>query len=225
MKVLEPERNLSAKTSKVKEIYDRLKTSKSKKKRMELMKLCQETLVEGIANPKASQESLEQEIFEEIRSSLRKMTRDGRLPALKTTSWKMTTSSPRKSTPTRKMTGKMTDLGRNSPLVPSVARKLGMTVVLRAKQTAEQLQRTHLPLAQTEASKISSKPVMISSSAGIKPPGSTPVYRAGPPMGGEEGTADRALGGRLANQSRGLEAELPSTHREKKVSRSPPARK
>jgi hypothetical protein len=201
--------SLELKENKVKEIYDRLKTSKSKKKRMELMKLCQETLVEGIANPKASQESLEQEIFEEIRSSLRKMTRDGRLPVLKTTSWKMTTSSPRKNTPTRKMTGKMTNLGRNSPLVPSVARKLGMTVVIRAKQTAEQLQRTHLPLAQTEASKISSKPVMISSSAGIKPPGSTPVYRAGPPMGGEEGTADRALGGRLANQSRGLKEELP----------------
>ena len=191
---------------------------------MELMKLFQETLVEGIANPKASQESLEQEIFEEIRSSLRKMTQDGRLPVLKTTSWKMTTSLPQKSTPTRKMTVKMTKLARNSPLVPSVARKLGMTVVTIAKQTAEQLQRTHLLLAQTEASKISSKPVMISSSAGIKPPESTPVHRAGPTMGGEEWTADRAPGSRLANRSRGLKEELPINSKDyKKVSRSLPA--
>ena len=170
------------------------------------MKMCQETLVEGIANPKTSQESLEQELFERIRSSLRKMTQDGRLPNLKTTNWKMTTPSPRKTTPTRKMTGKMTKLGKNSPLLPSVARKLGMTVPrARAKNTAEQLQHS----AQTEAPKFSSKPVLISSSAVTKPPDRTPVHRAGPPMGGEEGTADRAPGGRLANRSRGMLAELP----------------
>ena len=53
---------------------------------------------------------------------------------------------------------------------------------------AEPLQRTHLSLAQTEANKtFFTKPVLISSSAGAKPPDSTPVHRAGPPMGGEEG--------------------------------------
>ena len=201
--------SLESKESKVKDIYDRLKTSKSKKKKLELLRMCQETLVEGIAKPKTSQEMLEQELFERLRSSLNKMAQDGRLPTLKTTNWKMTPPSPRKTTPTRKMSGKMTKLGRNSPLVPSVARKLGMTVVTRAKHTAEQLQRTHLHSAQTEASKFSSKPVLISSSAVTKPPHSTPVHRAGPPMGGEEGTADRALGGRLANQSRGMLEELP----------------
>ena len=107
------------------------------------------------------------------------------------------------------MTGKMTKLGKNSPLVPSVARKLGMTVVPRAKHTAEQLQRTHLHSAQTEAPKFSSKPVLISSSAVTKPPDRTPVHRAGPPMGGEERKADRAPGGCLANRSRGMLAELP----------------
>ena len=87
--------SLELKESKVKEIFDRLKTSKSKKKRLELLKMCQETLVEGIANPKASQESLEQHIFARLRSSLSKMSQDGRLPNMKTTNWKMTTPSPR----------------------------------------------------------------------------------------------------------------------------------
>ena len=199
--------SLEEKESSIKEIYERLKTSKSKKKKTELKIFCQETLVGGIANPKACQETQEQEIFEEIRNM--KMTNDGRLPSLKTTSLKMTSSTPRKSTPRTKKTCKMTKLGQNSPLVPSVARKLGMSVVTRAKKAAEPLQRTHLPLAQTEASKIKIKPVIISNSAGAKPPDRTPVHRAGPPMGGEEGTADRAPGGRLANQSRRFEAELP----------------
>ena len=43
--------SLEQKESSIKEIYERLKTSKSKKKRMELKKFCQETLFEGIANP------------------------------------------------------------------------------------------------------------------------------------------------------------------------------
>ena len=121
---------------------------------------------------------------------------------------KMTSPAPRKSTP-RKKNSKMTKLSQNSPLVPSVARKLGLSVVPRTKKAIEHLQRTHLPSAQTEASKVKLKPVIISSSAGAKPQNSTPVHRAGPPMGGEEGTEDRALGGRLANQSRGMLEELP----------------
>ena len=86
---------------------------------------------------------------------------------------------------------------------------MGLSVVPRAVKMTEPLQRTHLPSAQIEASKSILKPVMITSSAGAKPPKITLVHRAGPPMGGEEGTADRAPGGRLANQSRRFEAELP----------------
>ena len=78
------------------------------------MKLCKETLVEGIGNPKARKESLEQEAFVEIRNNLKKMTKDGRLPTLKTTFRKMTPASPRRNSPTKKMTGKMTSLVRNS---------------------------------------------------------------------------------------------------------------
>ena len=70
------------------------------------MKLSKETLVESIGNLKASQESLEQEAFVEIRNNLKKMTKDGRLPTLKTTFRKMTTASARRNTPTKKMTGK-----------------------------------------------------------------------------------------------------------------------
>ena len=211
--------NLEMKESRVTEVYQRFKTSKSRKKRIELMKLCKETLVEGIANPKASKESLEQEAFVEIRNNLKKMTKDGRLPTLKTTSRKMTPASSRRNAPTKK-----TSLGRNSPLISNVARKLGTSVVTRTKQAAELLQRTHLPLAQTEASKTSNKPVMISSNAGAKPPDSTPVNRAGPPMGGEEGDrgngsgrpsgqSEERISSRVANQLRGLrEYDQKPTH-------------
>jgi hypothetical protein len=173
---------------------------------MELKKCCQETLIKGNVNPKACQATQEQEICEKIKNMKTaqfedNLLGDGRHPNLKTTSLKTKMTSPAP----RKKTSKTTKLGQNSPLVPSVARKLGLSVVPRTRKAIDHLQRTHLPSAQTEASKVKSKPVMISSSAGAKPLNSTPVLRAGPPMGGEEGTVERALGGRLANQSRGLE--------------------
>ena len=111
------------------------------------------------------------------------MTPDGRLSQRKSTPWKKTTLSPRKTTPTRKMT----KLAKNSPLTKSLARKLGLAVVPNVRKIAERLQRTHLPSAQTQASKLFHKPVLISSSAVSQPPDRTPVHRAGPPMGGEEG--------------------------------------
>ena len=40
--------SLEEKSKKVKGIYDRIKTSKSKKKKLELPKYCKETLIEGI---------------------------------------------------------------------------------------------------------------------------------------------------------------------------------
>ena len=179
---------LEKKSNVVKEIYDRLKTSKSKKKKIELLRHCQETLVEGITNPKITQEMLEQEKFKRIRSRLGKMTPTvGRLQERKTTQWRKTTKSPRKTTPTRKMTGKMTKLAKNSPLTTNVARKLGLTVVPNVRMIAERMQHTHLSSAQNEANKLFYKPVLIRSSAVPKPPDSTPVHRAGPPMGGEEG--------------------------------------
>ena len=60
--------SLEQKDSAIYEIYEHLKTSKSKKKKIELKKYCQEILVKGIANPKACQATLEQENYEEIRN-------------------------------------------------------------------------------------------------------------------------------------------------------------
>jgi hypothetical protein len=61
---------------------------------------------------------------------------------------------------------------------------------------------------------------MISSSSGINPPDSTPVHWDGPPME-RKGTADRAPGSCLANQSRGLKEELPINSKDyKRVSGS-----
>ena len=216
------------KESKVKEIYGRLKTSKSRKKRMELMKLCKETLVEGIANPKASKETLEKEVYAKIMNNLKRMSEDGRLPNLKTTPRKMTMASPgrkKNSIIVKKMTGKMTGLGRNSPLKPGVVLKLGKSATFKTKQMTEPPQRTHLSLAQTEASKtFINKPVSISSSAGAKSPDCTPVNRAGPPMGGEEGDrgngsgrpsgqSEERISSRVANQLRGLrEYDQKPTH-------------
>jgi hypothetical protein len=177
------------------EIYRQLKTSRSIKRKLELRKHCQEILATGIANPKASQATLEQEMYEEIRI-LRNANLEDNTPL------KMTSPAPRKNM-------KKTKVSQNSPLVPRVARKLGLAVVPRAMKLTEPLQRTHLPSAQFEARKSTFKPVTISSSTGDKPPKCTLVNRAGPPMGGEEGTADRAPCGRLANRSRGFEAELP----------------
>ena len=152
------------------------------------MRHCEETLVEGITNPKITQEMLEQEEYKKIRSRLDKMTPTvGRLLERKTTQLKKQTESPRKTTPTRKMTGKMTKQAKNSPLTTSVARKLGLTFVPNVRKIAERMQHTHLSSAQNEANKLFYKPVLISSSAVPKPPDSTPVHRAGQPMGGEEG--------------------------------------
>ena len=60
--------SLEQKESLINEIYEALKISKSKKKKIELKKFCQETLIKGIANPKACQATQEQEICKKIRN-------------------------------------------------------------------------------------------------------------------------------------------------------------
>jgi hypothetical protein len=155
---------------------------------LKLLRHCQEDLVEGITNPKITQEMLEQEKIKKIRRRLDKMTPAvGRLPMRKTTQWKKNTQSPWKTTPPMQMTWKMTKPAKNSPLTTSVARKLGLTVVTNVRMIAERMQHTHLSSAQNEANKLFYKPVLIRSSAVPKPPDSTPVHRVGPTMGGEDG--------------------------------------
>ena len=98
--------NLEQKENEKLKICNLLRTSKSRKKKIELRKICQEKLAEGIANPKASQEKLESENYEEIRRMKIEATR-GNIP-VKTTARKTTSPSPR----TRAI--KMTKEGQNS---------------------------------------------------------------------------------------------------------------
>ena len=178
------------KESKVKDIYERLKTSRTKKKKLELLEDCKETLILEIKNPKQTLENLEKENYAKLKAkivnpknSVRKnFSKPGQATSSKktTTVWK-TTSSPRKMTPTRKMTGKMTTKTRNSPIATSVARKLGLVSLPSVRKLTDRLQGTHLPLAQIEAKFQFPKPVMISSSA-VVDTDCTLVNRAGPPM-------------------------------------------
>ena len=124
------------------EIYERLKNAKSKKKKMDLLRECKETLDTEIVNPKLSTETLEIEAFAKIKAKIvteivtepnpvdtptkktaLDRTKDDpstspnpRLPRKKTASIRKTTSTstPSKMTPTRKMTGKMTMKAKNS---------------------------------------------------------------------------------------------------------------
>ena len=181
---------LEEKDKKVKDIYERMKTARSKKKKIELLTECKETLLKNIENPKLTLENQEQENYAKIKTSNMKMTSERRLPIRKTTSEKKTksTSSPRKMTPTRKMTGKMTSSKtKNSHLTTSVARKLGLDRLPSVRKITERWQCTHLTSAQTEANFTSVKPVMISSSVVANPTVCTPVYRADRPMGGKQG--------------------------------------
>ena len=123
----------------MKDIYERMKTARSKKKKIELLTECKETLLKNIENPKLTLETQEQENYAKIKTSNMKMTSERRLPIRKTTSEKKTksTSSPRKMTPTRKMTSSKT---RNSPLTTSVARKLGLDRLPSVRKITERWQ-------------------------------------------------------------------------------------
>ena len=199
----ELERIIKVKEMKTKEIYERMKAAKSKKKKIELLKECKETLDTGIRNPKLSIENLELQAYAKIKTNISIVTKPNpadkpvkttaldkieddliispRLPRKKTTS----TSSPRKMTSTRKMTGKMTMKAKNSPLATSVARKLGLVSLPSVRKIAEGLQCTHPPSAHNGAISTVRKPVLTSSSEVVRKTDCTLVHWAGQPMGGE----------------------------------------
>ena len=52
------------------EIYERLKTAKSKKKKLDLLRECKETLDTEIINPKLSTKTMELEAFAKIKAKI-----------------------------------------------------------------------------------------------------------------------------------------------------------
>jgi hypothetical protein len=179
----------------VKDIYERLRRSRTKKKKLDLLEECKETLILEINNPKQTLENQENENYANLKARIAhpknnvrknfankiKLGQATSSSSKKTTTVWKTTSSPRKMTPTRKMTGKMTTRTKNSPIATSVARKLGLVSLPSVRKLTDRLQGTHLPLAQIEAKFQLPKPVMISSSAVVHTD-CTLVNRAGPAM-------------------------------------------
>ena len=64
------ENMLKMKENKVKEIYERLKGSRTKKKKIELLEDCKETLTLEIRNPKLTLENREQEIYANLKARI-----------------------------------------------------------------------------------------------------------------------------------------------------------
>ena len=206
------ESHLEKKDDRVKEIYKKLKLYKTKKKKLELLKECKETLFLTIKNPTMTIENLESEAYVNLKEEkerlemnltvniVEKMTPNNieddlgskpmNIDVTVTGSRmnKMTKNNPMKMTPNKKKT---TARIKNSPRAMNVAKRLGLESLPSVKVMAERLQCTHLPSAKNEATntlyKIT-KPICISSSLGVEQPDCTPVAQARQPMGEKQGS-------------------------------------